>query len=93
MPLDEWERAHVTARTPEGVPLLKCPRCWVELRAGHKVAIRSVPSSLAGKLSAGQEGVVLASGLDGQVRASFGAIEAEMHRDELFYVVGQPPVA
>jgi hypothetical protein len=91
--LDEWERTHVAERARDGTPLLKCPRCWVELRPGHKVAIRSVPTGVASLLTVGQQGIVVTALEGGRVRASFGTIEADLRRDELFYVLGQPPVA
>ena len=93
IPLDEWERTRVTQRDSDGTPLLKCVRCWVELRAGHRVTVRSVPPDLDAKLRAGQEGVVVASLEGGRVRARFGTIDTEMRREDLLYIVGQSPVA
>jgi hypothetical protein len=93
IPLEEWERTHVTERASNGTPLLKCVRCWPDLRAGHRVSIRAVPPGFAGVLTVGQEGGVVASLSSGGVRVRFGTIDTEMRWEDLFYIVGQPPVA
>jgi len=91
--LDEWEREHVRERDANGIPLLPCIRCWVELRPGHRVTLRLVPDGVDGRLAVGQEGVV-ASGAEtegGDIRVRFGETLGSFKRTELFYVPGQPP--
>jgi len=87
-----WEKEHVTEKTPNGIPLLKCVRCWVELRPGHRVTIREVPNQYAGQLAIGQEGVVSSDKM-GAINVTFGEFSASCHREQLFYVSGQPSVA
>lgn len=91
----EWERQHVGERTVDGTPLLKCIRCWVELRPGHQVTVRTSPSKFSSSPSIGQHGVVEldASEAGGKVTVRFGESLIKFRREELFYVVGQPPLA
>lgn len=91
----EWKRQHVRAYSADGMPLLKCIRCWVELKPGHQVTVRSLSPELLGVLSVGQQGVVEsgANGECGKIAVRFGEILAELNREELFYIVGQPPAA
>jgi hypothetical protein len=93
--LREWEREHVRERAADGVPLLECIRCWVELKPGHRVTLRSLPAERLGSLAAGQEGVVECgpTGESGEIAVRFGDAVARFKREELFYVVGQAPVA
>lgn len=90
----EWEREHVKERAADGTPLLKCIRCWVTLRPGHKVTVREIPDAYANELHIGQEGIVQtqAASPDGEVAVTFGPLHALMKRETLFYVVGQEPV-
>lgn len=87
---EAWEREHVRERAADGTPLLKCVRCWVELKPGHRVVLRELPSELSGVLSVGATGVVSAgagSG-SGKVPVQFGGLSVELPREALFYVVG-----
>lgn len=89
--LADWEREHVRERDANGTALLKCFRCWADLRPGHRVALRAVPDDLAGVLSAGDEGVVESAGDDGsEIRVRFGATLAALKRDDVFYIPAQP---
>lgn len=92
--LEEWEREHVRERDPNGTPLLPCIRCWVELRPGHRVTIRSIPEGAGDALAVGQEGVV-ESVEEGRLLVRLGAALGAFRREALFYVPGQPspPVA
>lgn len=91
IPLEQWEAEHITQRSEAGVPLLKCIRCWVELRMGHKVTVRSVPVAYSHQIQPGDEGVVISDEIDNpeRIRVSFGLIEAVFCREDLFYVIGQ----
>lgn len=90
----EWTSKHVRERTAEGTPLLECIRCWVELREGHLVTVRLVPSEYADFINQGQQGVVAltAQANQGKIRVSFGEVSYDFSRDMLSYVIGQPPV-
>ena len=92
--LREWEREHVRERGADGTPLLKCIRCWVELRRGHQVTLRALSAERMGSLSAGQQGVVESgeAGMGEEIAVRFGETLARFKREELFYVVGQPSV-
>jgi len=85
----------VRERSADGTPLLKCIRCWVELKPGHQVTLRSLPAGCFGTLSPGQRGVVesSSSGKSGEIVVRFGEILAQLKREDLFYVVGQPLTA
>jgi len=84
--LQAWEAEHVTERTENGAPLLTCIRCWVELKPGYKVTLRTEH----GQLPAGSEGIVQSCENE-KFSVSFGTLQAELARSELFYVVGQSP--
>ena len=89
-----WESAHVQERNAEGTPLLKCFRCWVELRPGHRVTVRVLPEAQGLGLVLGQEGIVESPGaLEGRIVVRFGATLAEFSREHLYCVPGQSPVA
>jgi hypothetical protein len=88
--LADWEREYV--RDANGTALLKCFRCWVDLRPGHRVTLRVVPDDLAGVLFVGDEGVVESTG-DGEgseIVVRFGATLSALKRDDVFYIPGQP---
>ncbi len=95
MPVAEWYHRHWPGvRVGDPVPG-KCPRCWYELRPGHRVTIRSVPAGLEGCVESGAPGVVtsvepsdppIAVALEASAVAS-----GRFHRTELFYVIGQKP--
>ncbi len=93
MPVVEWYHRHWPG-VPVGEPVPgKCVRCWVDLRPGHRVTVRSVPPGLEGHVEVGAQGVVTS------FEPSLPAIVVELegsatllgrfHREELFYVVGQ----
>lgn len=89
-----WEQQHVIDRTKNGTPLLKCIRCWVELRVGHLVTIRTVPPTST-LLQVGQQGCVISTQLinnDMIITVRFGEQHYDFKRDELFYVMGQPSI-
>lgn len=86
--IEDWEREHVKERDTFGVPLMKCPGCWVDLRPGHQVKIRALISQYEALLAVGQQGVVELAGPPITVR--FGEIRAMLQREELSYVLGQP---
>lgn len=89
--LADWEREHVREREADGMPLLKCIRCWIDLRPGHRVTLRAVPDGLAGALSVGDEGVVESAGGEGdEIVVRFGATLAALKREDVFYIAGQP---
>jgi hypothetical protein len=91
----EWERQHVRERAEDGTPLLKCIRCWVELKPGHQVTVRSLPLGFQGNLSIGQRGVVEAGASEdgSRVTVRFGQALVAFEREQLFYVVGQESAA
>ena len=93
IPHDEWEREHVRERDANGIPLLKCIRCWVELRPGHRITLRQVLEASDGVLAVGQEGVVEAGAEmeGGDILVRFGETLASFKREDLSYVPGQPP--
>ena len=88
--LEEWEREHVRERDADGVPLLECPGCWMDLRAGHRVRLRSVPQELAGVLGIGQEGIVESpAGADGgEILVRLGETLGSFKREDLSYIPG-----
>jgi hypothetical protein len=86
--LEDWEREHVKERDSFGVPLMKCPGCWVELRPGHQVRIRALTGQHEEPLEVGQLGVVELVGPPITVR--FDGLRAMLAREELAYVLGQP---
>lgn len=91
--IKEWERQHVRERSAQGIPLLRCIRCWVELKAGHQVKVRSLPSVQTATIAVGQYGVVTSVGdADGQVTVRIGEMLVKFNRTELSYVVGQEPL-
>lgn len=94
---DEWAREHVRERNADGIPLLRCFGCWVDLRPGHRVKLRRVPDAFAGVLTAGQEGVVEsgAEGEGGAILARFGDTLGSFRREDLSCIPGQksPPAA
>jgi hypothetical protein len=72
--------------------MLKCVRCWVEPKPGHRVVLRELLPEISDALSVGAVGVVAdgASGGNGKVPVQFGNLSVELPREALFYVVGQP---
>lgn len=92
---EAWERQHVRERAQDGTPLLKCLGCSVDLRPGHRVAVRTLPPHLAAFLSIGDLGVVESQVAAGRtsVAVRFGQLRAELKREELSYVPGHPSAA
>jgi hypothetical protein len=88
----EWEREHVREREVDGTPLLRCFKCWVDLRPGHQVTLRTVPPEFENILSVGDHGIVEASaGSDGvTILVRFANVQVELKREFLSYVFGQP---
>jgi hypothetical protein len=88
--LEAWEREHVREHDADGVPLLACPGCWMDLRAGHRVRLRSVPQELAGVLVVGQEGIVEtpAETAGGEILVRIGATLGSFKREDLSYLPG-----
>ena len=87
--LEEWEREHVRERDADGVPLLACPGCWMPLRAGHRVRLRSVPPGLAGVLVVGQEGIVESPAAEGgEILVRFGETLGSFKRVDLSFLPG-----
>lgn len=89
--LKHWEREHVKERDPLGVPLMKCPGCWVELRPGHQVKIRALVGQHAEPLEIGQLGVAELVGPP--IIVSFDGTRATLAREELSYILGQPALS
>lgn len=90
-----WEQQHVVDRTENGTPLLRCVRCWVELRVGHLVMIRTVPLAATTLLQAGQQGHVTSTRLINHhmvITVRFGEQHYDFRREDLFYVIGQPAI-
>jgi hypothetical protein len=93
-PLEDWYRRHwPEVRVGDEVPGL-CFGCWVELRVGHRVIVRAVPSELAGQLAVGTRGVVSAVESEGEPVYVVELEDASgrtgrFRRPELSYVMGQ----
>jgi hypothetical protein len=86
--LDDWEREHVKDRDASGMPLMKCPGCWVDLRPGHQVRVRALIGQHRGQLEVGQLGVVESVGP--LITVKLGDLMVPLLREELSYVLGQP---
>jgi hypothetical protein len=86
-----WEKEHVSERDNNGTPLLKCIRCWVELRAGHKVVSRIENQEI--QLITGAAGVVASveANQENNILVRFGSQLVRCKREDLFYVPGQSP--
>jgi len=96
LPVDEWYKQHwPQCQVGDEVPGL-CFGCWVELRVGHRVRVRSVPSELAKHLTAGTAGIVVALETDAEpvyvVEFDGGAIrKGRFRRTDPSRIVGQTP--
>lgn len=94
LPLDEWYRQFwPQLRVGDEVPGL-CFGCWVDLRVGHRVTVRTVPAELAGRLTVGTPGLVSAVEFDGEpvyvVELEGVAVSSgRFRRSELSFVAGQ----
>jgi hypothetical protein len=93
MPVVEWYQRHWPGVTVGDPVPGKCARCWVELRPGHRVSVRSVPPGLEGQVEVGAQGIVtfvepsdppIVVALEGAAVRS-----GRFNRTELFYVLGQ----
>lgn len=91
--VDEWYRKFwPNLPAGEEVPDL-CPRCGIDLRPGHRVAVRVVPNELAGRVAVGTTGVVVSVTDEGipeyQVELDgAGLAKGRFVRSELFYLLG-----
>ena len=96
LPVDEWyKRYWPQCQVWDEVPGL-CFGCWVELRVGHRVRVRTVPSELTERLTVGTLGGVAAVENDGEpvyvVEFEGGAIRTgRFRRTELSCIQGQTP--
>ena len=94
LPVDEWYRQYwPQLRAGDEIPDL-CPRCGIDLRPGHRVAVRSVPIELAERVTAGISGVVVS--VSNEVQPLYevelegaGVAKGRFLRSELFYILGQ----
>jgi hypothetical protein len=96
LPVDQWYRRYFPG-VPFGAEVPgKCIRCWVPLRVGHQVIVRAVPEPLAGAVAVGASGVVtvVEPGAEPMfvVEMAGVTVVGQFHRNELFWVPGQPPV-
>jgi hypothetical protein len=94
LPLDEWyhsywPQVHIGDEVPG-----ECLLCWVELRPGHRVTIRSVPEELGACVDVGTPGVITATE-PGSLPVLVVALEkasvpsGRFRRSDLYYVPGQ----
>jgi hypothetical protein len=96
LPVDEWYRRYwPQCQVGDEVPGL-CFGCWVELRVGHRVTVRTVPSQLAERLTVGTAGTVVAVESDGEpvyvVELDGGVTrEGRFRRTDLSCIQGQTP--
>ena len=96
LPLDEWYRQYwPQIKVGDAVPGL-CPRCWIDLRPGHRITVRTVPTELESDLESGTEGVVAAveTGPEPIYLVEFAGAKVSsgrFPRADLFYVLGQTP--
>ncbi len=93
MPVVEWYRRYWPGvSVGDSVPG-KCVRCWVDLRAGHRITVRSIPAALEGRVEVGAQGVVTSVEPNGPpvvvALETSEVTSGRFHRTELFYVVGQ----
>jgi hypothetical protein len=85
MPVVEWYRRHWPGVSVGDPVPGKCVRCWVDLRAGLRVTVRSVPAALEGVVTSVEpNGPPVVVALETSEVTS-----GRFHRTELFYVVGQ----
>ena len=101
LPVDEWYRQHwPQLGVGDEVPGL-CPRCWMDLRPGHRVTVRTPSREWAEQIPVGTPGVVTAVEAGGVDGGPVYVVELEgakaqtgrFRRADLHYVLGQPPPA
>jgi hypothetical protein len=99
LPVDEWYRQYwPNLKVGDMVPGL-CPRCGIDLRAGHRVTVRTAPVELSEHVPVGTPGTVLgieAAEGEGElvylVELEGAAVAAgRFRRADLSYVIGQKP--
>ena len=88
-----WEQETLSDWSRYGGTILMCFPCWAPLAVGNRVTLRTVPVGCSSPLLAGQEGIVQMLCSPRTVLVRFGDLSVELHRESLYYVMGQARVS